>query len=96
MVYIFYLVSILIYSISTINAFNLHKTLCSKNNIIRSLSMVDQLGRVTMYKKVGCPHCEKAIDLLERKYKLNVIYVDINSDKRYIFILLCFVVSNVL
>ena len=42
----------------------------------------EQLGRVTMYKKVGCPYCIKATELLEGKYKLKVDFVDIESEKR--------------
>lgn len=49
---------------------------------VRSLSM--QLGRVTMYKKNGCPYCARAIELLEGKYQLKVDYVDIESEKRFV------------
>ena len=41
-----------------------------------------QQGRVTMYKKNGCPHCAKAIELLEGKYGLKINYVDIESENR--------------
>lgn len=41
-----------------------------------------QLGRVTMYKKEGCPYCMKAKELLEGKYLLNIVFVDIESPQR--------------
>jgi len=41
---------------------------------------VEQKGRVTMYKKVGCPHCAKAQELLEGKYGLAVTYVDVMTE----------------
>ena len=41
---------------------------------------VEQKGRVTMYKKVGCPHCAKAAELLEGKYGLAVTYVDVMTE----------------
>ena len=43
---------------------------------------IEQLGVVTMYKKVGCPYCAKATDLLEGKYSLKINYVDIESPER--------------
>ena len=43
---------------------------------------VEQKGRVTMYKKTGCPYCEKAVTLLEGKYGLKIDYVDIESEQR--------------
>ncbi len=39
----------------------------------------DQLGRVTMYKKQGCPYCDKAASLLTEKYGLEITYVDIED-----------------
>ena len=42
---------------------------------------VEQKGRVTMYKKEGCPFCLKAQGLLEGKYGLTVNYVDIKSEQ---------------
>lgn len=39
----------------------------------------DQLGRVTMYKKQGCPHCDKAVSLLTDKYGLEITFVDIED-----------------
>ena len=51
-----------------------------------SLSM--QLGRVTMYKKNGCPYCARAIELLEGKYQLKINYVDIESENRFVYFLL--------
>jgi glutaredoxin 3 len=39
----------------------------------------DQLGRVTMYKKKGCPFCDKATALLEEKYGLSISYVDVED-----------------
>lgn len=41
-----------------------------------------QLGRVTMYKKEGCPYCIKAKELLEGKYGLNIVFIDIESPQR--------------
>lgn len=41
-----------------------------------------QLGRVTMYKKEGCPYCMKAKELLEGKYGLNIVFIDIESPQR--------------
>lgn len=46
------------------------------------VSMVPQLGRVTMYSKVSCPFCKKAKELLEEKYKLIVQYVDVEETDR--------------
>jgi glutaredoxin 3 len=43
---------------------------------------LEQKGIVTMYKKETCPYCKKAKELLEGKYKLNVKYVDVESDKK--------------
>jgi glutaredoxin len=43
----------------------------------------DQQGRVTMYKKEGCPFCDKAIELLENKYDLTITIVDIEAPERY-------------
>ena len=42
---------------------------------------VEQKGRITMYKKEGCPFCLKAKLLLEGKYGLTVTYVDIKSEQ---------------
>ena len=42
----------------------------------------DQLGRVTMYIKQGCPFCERAKDLLESEYKLEIAYVDVESENQ--------------
>lgn len=38
-----------------------------------------QLGRVTIYKKEGCPYCIKAKELLEGKYELKINYVDVQD-----------------
>lgn len=43
-------------------------------------SSTTQLGRVTMYKKEGCPYCKKAKELLEANYSLTVTYVDVETD----------------
>jgi glutaredoxin len=48
----------------------------------------EQLGIVTMYKKDGCPYCQKAKALLEDKYGLKISFVDIESENRYVNILL--------
>eukprot|EP00965_Chrysotila_dentata_P040058 1330478-Pleurochrysis_carterae.AAC.2 len=37
----------------------------------------EQLGRVTMYMRPGCPFCAKAKVLLEEDYGIDVSYVDI-------------------
>jgi glutaredoxin 3 len=39
-----------------------------------------QLGRVTVYKKIGCPHCAAALSLLQDEYKLSVSEVDIHAE----------------
>jgi hypothetical protein len=49
----------------------------------REFALFEQLGRVTMYKREGCPHCVKATELLVDKHKLDVTYVDIEGDDRY-------------
>jgi hypothetical protein len=41
------------------------------------MQLFAQLGRVTMYKKEGCPYCVKARGLLEEKYQLKIDFVDI-------------------
>lgn len=46
----------------------------------RSLSM-EQKGRVTVYTKETCPHCEKAKDLLTNKYGLDIVEVDVLGEK---------------
>ena len=42
----------------------------------------EQLGRVTIYTKQGCPHCIKAKDPLVGKYVLVVTEVDIEGEKQ--------------
>lgn len=42
----------------------------------------EQLGRVTIYTKQGCPHCIKAKDTLVGKYGLVVTEVDIEGEKQ--------------
>ena len=49
--------------------------------VINSAVKIEQKGRVTMYKKEGCPFCLKAQGLLEGKYGLAVTYVDIKSEQ---------------
>lgn len=49
------------------------------------LSDGTQAGRVTMYKKEGCPYCAAAKQLLEEKHNLQITYVDIESPQRYHF-----------
>ncbi len=44
--------------------------------------MSNQQGIVTIYKKNGCPHCEKAVSLLQGKYSLNITFVDIEGNQR--------------
>ncbi|KAJ1432611.1 thioredoxin-like protein [Ochromonadaceae sp. CCMP2298] len=41
--------------------------------------MAEQLGRVTMYKKEGCPYCEKAKTMLENEHGLKIDFVDIEE-----------------
>lgn len=51
----------------------------------RSMSLqmsADQQGRVTMYKREGCPYCVKARELLEGKYDLSITFVDIEAPER--------------
>jgi glutaredoxin len=45
--------------------------------------MAEQLGRVTMYKKDGCPFCEKAKTMLENEHGLKIDFVDIEEPDRY-------------
>lgn len=51
------------------------------NNELVNHVKIEQKGRVTMYKKEGCPFCLKAQGLLEGKYGLTVTYVDIKSEQ---------------
>ena len=46
---------------------------------VTSMQLFAQLGRVTMYKKEGCPYCKKARELLEEKHGLKLTYVDIED-----------------
>ena len=69
------------------SAFSFHAiSMIESHSRIQSTSLFmnteEQLGRVTMYKKVGCPYCIKATELLEGKYKLKIDFVDIESEKR--------------
>eukprot|EP01041_Mallomonas_annulata_P009058 gene9058-18763_t len=51
--------------------------------ILHKMQMaLEQQGQVTMYKKNGCPHCAKAVDLLQGKYELNITFVDIEAPER--------------
>ena len=45
-------------------------------------SLYDQMGRVTMYTKEGCPHCEKAKELLTDKHGLALTLVDIEGENQ--------------
>lgn len=45
----------------------------------RRLQLHAQLGRVTVYKKDSCPYCNKARELLEGKYGLQLSLVDIEE-----------------
>lgn len=58
-------------------AFNHKVHRCRSNKL--DMSLHEQKGIVTIYKKNGCPHCIKAIELLEKKYELNITFVDIES-----------------
>ena len=51
------------------------------NDLVVNHVKVEQKGRVTMYKKEGCPFCLKAQTLLEGKYGLTITYVDIKSEQ---------------
>lgn len=42
-------------------------------------ALFNQLGRVTMYKKQGCPHCTQAINLLQNQYELRIDFVDVEE-----------------
>ena len=44
-----------------------------------TLTMSMQQGRVTMYRKLSCPFCQKASSLLEGIYALKVSYVDVEE-----------------
>ena len=61
-------------------SFKLNRLFMSRARL--TLLEAEQLGRVTMYKKQGCPHCVKAMDTLVSKYGLDVTEVDIEGEKQ--------------
>ena len=73
------LIIILLLSLLTISLsfYNNGKILCNNNRFL--FMSLEQLGRVTMYKKEGCPYCQKAKELLEKKYELKINFVDIEA-----------------
>ncbi len=69
-------------------SFILRSSMIAKKSLSMNRLMMqsqEQLGRVTMYKKEGCPYCSKAKTLLQEKYQLNVTYVDVESANRYFY-----------
>ena len=66
--------------LTSANAFKLNRLFMSRR---RALALdADQLGRVTMYKKQGCPHCDKAVSLLTEKYGLEITFVDVEDAEK--------------
>ena len=66
--------------LASANAFKLNRLFMSRR---RALALdADQLGRVTMYKKQGCPHCDKAVSLLTEKYGLEITFVDVEDAEK--------------
>ena len=51
----------------------------SVTRTMQRMQLFAQLGRVTIYKKEGCPYCIKAKELLEGKYELKINFVDIQE-----------------
>ena len=62
------------------SSFKLNRLFMSRSRL--TLLSAEQLGRVTMYKKQGCPFCVKALDTLVSKYGLDVTEVDIEGEKQ--------------
>lgn len=55
---------------------------CRTGLVLKMTAELYQKGIVTMYKKETCPYCKKARILLEEKYKLDIKFVDIESENR--------------
>lgn len=56
----------------------------NRNNNLISMNSDNQLGRVTMYRKLTCPFCIKATSILEGKHGLLVSYVNVEESDRYV------------
>jgi len=74
-----FILLVVVSMILSVNSFQFQQITRKFTPLSSRMQLYAQLGRVTMYKKEGCPYCVKAISLLEGKYGLDINYVDIKE-----------------